>query len=88
MGQLTPGATYIYERDGKKVYARESGKTERRLIGYDYDTSGQNLAEGLEQYQRTELWLAILQEARTNPTLQAELDRVIIVYNLLKKDHR
>ena len=25
MGNLKPGATYVYERDGKTVYAREVG---------------------------------------------------------------
>ena len=33
MGTLKPGATYIYERDGDTVYAREQGSTERFVIG-------------------------------------------------------
>jgi hypothetical protein len=34
MGNLKPGATYIYERNGDEVYAREFGETHRlqRLI--------------------------------------------------------
>jgi hypothetical protein len=26
MGTLTPGATYIYERNGEEIYAREAGR--------------------------------------------------------------
>jgi len=37
MGTLTPGVTYIYERNGEEIYARESGSTERKLIGYQYE---------------------------------------------------
>jgi len=39
MGKLKPGATYVYERDGRQVYAREFGAdpSTRKLIGYDYD---------------------------------------------------
>ena len=39
MGTLKPGATYIYERVGNEVYARESGAdpSTRRLMGYAYD---------------------------------------------------
>ena len=35
MGQLTPGATYIYERAEGIIYAREFGKTERHVVGYE-----------------------------------------------------
>ena len=36
MGSLVPGATYIYERDGDTVYARELGSSTRKVIGMDY----------------------------------------------------
>ena len=78
MGSLTPGATYIYERSDGRVYAREVGKTERQLIGYDLDSA---------PLQRNKtLWNEILKEAETNPTLQDALDRVKILYELSKKD--
>ena len=51
MGSLKPGATYIYERDGHKVYARIVGENTRQLIGYDYDGSGQYLEEGLAKFK-------------------------------------
>ena len=39
MGSLTPGTTYIYERDGETVYAREAGAAPdtRQEVGWDYD---------------------------------------------------
>ena len=33
MSQLEPGAAYVYEREGGRVYARRVGQTERTLIG-------------------------------------------------------
>ena len=44
MGQLTPGATLIYERDGGIVYAREAGAdpSTRREIGHTYDPRTQD----------------------------------------------
>lgn len=33
MGKLKPGATYIYERDGDTIYAREQSTTERHVVG-------------------------------------------------------
>lgn len=75
MGSLTPGATYVYERANGKVYAREVGKLDRVLIGYDLDNSAQ---------QNVALWNDILKESETNPTLRKALDRVIMLYKLSK----
>ena len=70
MGTLKPGATYVYERTGDKVYAREFGKTERKLVGYTHMTD-----------PRTN---EIHRAALTNPALQTALDRVIMIYRLSK----
>lgn len=88
MGRLKPGATYIYERDGSKVYAREMNAHpgDRILIGYDYDGSGKELEHGLEKYKEDHLWSAIRKEAESNPALQDALERVKIVYELSRKD--
>ena len=75
MGSLTPGATYVYERANGKVYAREVGKLDRVLIGYDLDNSAQ---------QNVALWNDILKESETNPTFRKALDRVIMLYKLSK----
>jgi hypothetical protein len=90
MGTLTPNATYIYERNGEEIYARESGKTDRTLIGYQYENKvdprthdGRPLYEHIKE---DKLWGDIRREARTNTALQEAMDRVILIYHL-SKDH-
>lgn len=73
MGNLTPGASYIYERDGDTIYAREVGSNERKVIGIDYPiTSAVN-------------WHDVVVVAKTNPALQHALDRAIMLYKLTKE---
>lgn len=90
MGTLTPGATYVYERNGEEIYAREVGKTERRMIGYQYENKtdprtpdGRPLYEHMKEDQ---LWGDIRRAARTNTALQEAMERVILIYHL-SKDH-
>jgi hypothetical protein len=92
MGSLKPGATYIYERNGEEVYAREFGETDRKLIGYKYEMEGQpdpRTDDGrplVEHIREDKLWGAIRRAAKTNAALQSALDRAILVYHL-SKDH-
>lgn len=81
MGQLKPDATYIYESPdgGETVYARESGTTERILIGQSYKALSK-----LEELEQAKLWGEIRRLSKTNTALQAELDRVIMFYYLCK----
>jgi hypothetical protein len=82
MGQLKPGATYIYERDDGVTYAREFGSRERRIIGMDYPYKEQP-KELIEQEMREELlWKEIRRKAVSNPTLKSALDRAIMIYKL------
>jgi hypothetical protein len=93
MGSLNPSATYIYERVGNEVYARESGAdpADRKLMGYEYHPitgkwdsrtpDGRSLHDHLME---DKLWGEIRRAARTNPTLQDELNRVIMIYKLTK----
>ena len=83
MGTLTPGVTYIYERVGETVYSRESGKLERTVIGQHLDSFDKNLTL---DYELETVWKDIINESRTNPTLQEAVDRVKILYHL-SKDH-
>jgi hypothetical protein len=80
MGSLTPGATYIYERANGTIYARESGKTERTIVGYDPLT----VSDGATSVPWSSEWNQIFRAAETNPALQEALDRVKILYNLSK----
>ena len=96
MGQLNPGATYIYERVGNEVYAREFGAepNTRVAVGYDYDpVSGHKIdydkrtSDGRplhEHMMEDKLWGEIRRAAKTNPTLQDALDRAIMIYKLSK----
>ena len=89
MGTLTPGATYVYERNGEEIYAREVGKTQRKMIGYQYENKidprtndGRPLHEHIKE---DKLWGEIRRAAKTNKALQSVLDRAILVYHLSKK---
>jgi len=96
MGQLKPGATYIYESANGVVYARESGSdpSTRFEVGYEYDPiTGHRMdhdsrtSDGrplFEHIQENKLWGEIRREARTNPTLQDALDHAIMIYQLTK----
>ena len=90
MGTLTPGATYIYERNGEEIYARESGKTDRTLIGYQYENKvdprtkdGRPLYEHIKEDKH---WGNIRRAAKTNSALQEALEHAILIYHL-SKDH-
>jgi hypothetical protein len=90
MGTLKPGATYIYERNGEEIYAREFGKTDRKLIGYKYEIENQpdprtNDGKPLHEHLiESKMWGEIHRMAKTNPTLQKALDRAIMIYKLSK----
>ncbi len=91
MGSLTPGATYVYERQGGTIYAREIGAAPetRVAIGWDWEPeSNPARVRGAHENDVKEnlLWYNIRAEAKRNPTLQEALDRVKILYELSKKD--
>jgi len=98
MGQLKPGATYIYESVGNEVYARESGAdpADRTLVGYgydpitghkvDYDSRTPDGRPLHDHIMEDKLWSNIRRAARTNPTLQDALERAIMIYQLSKTD--
>lgn len=87
MGTLKPGATYIYERNGSEVYARESGSSERKLVGYTYDGEGvYQTSDGLKDLADHRLWNEIRAAAKSNKSLQKAMERVIIIYRLSKDD--
>jgi hypothetical protein len=92
MGSLTPGAEYIYERNGDEIYAREVGAPiqSRKLIGYRYEMDNMpdpRTSDGrplIQHIRDDKLWGAIRREAQTNPALQKALDRAIMIYRLSK----
>ena len=86
MGSLKPGATYIYERNGGTVYAREAGAdpSTRKEIGWDHDPRTNDGRPLHDHIMESKMWGEIHREAKTNPTLQKALDRVIMIYKLSK----
>ena len=98
MGQLKPGATYIYERANGVVYARKFGAdpSTRVEVGAGYDPiSGHKIdydsrtADGRPLHvhiQENKMWDEIRRAAKTNPTLQDALERAIVIYKLSKTD--
>ena len=79
MGQLKPGATYIYERADGVTYARELGSTERTAVGWDFKDK-HTMAPYI-------YWRDVMAEAEVNPTLQKAVDRVILLYKLSKEKY-
>jgi len=80
-GRLEPGATYVYEREGTRVYARRVGSTERTLIGEDFLEDIQARREKLARE-----WEPIVFAAEQNPALQEAIERVKILYELSRQD--
>lgn len=81
MGSLKPGATYIYEQANGVTYAREVGAepSTRTAIGWEYDP--------VNGHRVTDFWRDVIEEAKTNVTLQHAIDRVIMIYKLSKEKY-
>jgi len=83
MGNLKPGATYIYEHADGVTYAREFGAphNDRFEIGRTFDRQQLDI-----KLQEDKLWGNIRRAAKTNNALQAALDRAILIYHLSQED--
>ena len=77
MGNLKPGATYIYESSdsGETVYAREMGAPpeSRIMIGQSWQAK-----ELIEQ----RMWTDIYKHRNRNTALQRSVEECIIIYKL------
>lgn len=78
MGKLKPGATYIYEREDNRIYAREMGGTERELVGWS-DTNSPATKEYRSQINQ------VLNMCETDPVMKELLDQLFVLYNLKRK---
>ena len=85
VSKLKPGASYVYERTGGVVYAREVGEPpeSRIAIGWDLDTDSRH--KEMESFEVRQLWRDIRRTAKTNRALQEALDRAIIIYELARQ---
>ncbi len=91
MGQLKPGVTYVYERQGGTVYAREFGAppSDRFEIGYDWkldENPARVRGATREDILENQLWHDIRRAALDNEELKNTLERAKILYYLSKKD--
>ena len=88
MGSLKPGATYIYEKADGVTYAREFGAdpSTRQEIGWDYDSRTNDGRPLHDHIMDSKMWGEIRRMAKTNPTLQDAIDRVIMLYHLINED--
>ena len=82
MGNLKPGASYIYERSNGVTYAREVGAQPETRFPIGWDANDAVYKEITSNYFNDKLWERIFDEAKTNPTLQQAIERVIILYKL------
>ena len=71
--------TYIYERVDGIIYAREFGKTERKVVGYATIVSPE-----MDIY-RSEI-NQVLMMCEQDPAMRELLDQLFVMYNL-KKTH-
>ena len=90
MGNLKPGATYIYERQGGTVYAREMGAPadERVAIGWDWELENNPArirGASVDSIRESQLWYEIREASLTNPALHDAIERVKMLYYLSKE---
>lgn len=78
MGSLKPGATYIYEREGGRVYAREFGDTNRRVVGWTESKSSITMREYSSKIN------SVLKMCESDPAMKELLDQLFVLYNLKK----
>ena len=64
---------------GETVFGREPGSTERVLISESLEKKSLR-----EQLMEDKMWGEIRRLAKTNPTLKDAVDKVIMVYHLVK----
>lgn len=77
MGTLKSGATLIYERVDNRIYAREMGQTERRLVGWT-DSNSISMQEYRSEINQ------VLQMCESDSAMKELLEQLFVLYNLKK----
>ena len=74
----------IYESPdkGETIYARKIGSTERVLL-----SMSEKAWSRINEQEQAEVWKDIRALAKTNPSLNDVLERLLVVYNLIKKEN-
>lgn len=83
---MIPGQPLIYERSEGVIYARYRdppyNKIKRWVIGGDADAVAKATGQQLGYRQ----WQELEELAKTNSTLKTQLDKIVDLYYLLKKE--
>jgi hypothetical protein len=87
MGQLKPGVSYVYERQGGIVYAREHGAdaASRQAIGWDWEPESNPArirGASPDSINENHLWYQIREASLTNPQLHRALEQCKVLYYL------
>lgn len=87
MKELYSMGHYVYESPdgGRTVYAREIGRTERKLVGENLPVRNNQQDLFRSNLLDNQLWYDIRLAAQKNPALQEALERVKIIYELSKE---
>lgn len=88
MGQLIPNVDITYETENGITYANQVGSSTRTEVGYQFDSRTDDGRPLIEHIQDAQLWGNIRRKAKTHIGLQAELERVIMFYNLIETEKK
>ena len=88
MGRLTPNVAITYKTEDGITYATQAGVESRVEVGYKYDPRTDDGRPLVDHIQDDQLWSNIRKKARIHPGLLAELERVIMFYNLIKTEKK
>lgn len=82
MGSLKPGATYIYERSGAAIMAREFGAdpSTRKVVGYESEDGHISASSKRMMSELNE----VVRMCETDPGMKTLLDQLFVMYNLKK----
>lgn len=86
MGNLKPGAAYIYTQKEGNVYQREHGSLDEELIGWRYDPRTDDGRPLVDHLRDSRLWGNIRRAAENDSELRELLERVKIYYHLKYKN--
>jgi hypothetical protein len=86
MGKLTPNVALTYTTKNGITYATQEGTNNKFEVGYQFDSRTDDGRPLVEHIQDAQLWGNIRRKAKTHIGLQAELERVIMFYNLIKTE--
>ena len=82
--QFMTRSDLVYESPdkGETIYARKVGSTERVLI-----SMSEKAWSRINEQEQAEIWKDIRELAKTNPSLNDVLDRLLVVYAIIKKEN-